>query len=69
MLCFVVFRGGSGDEFRYVYVLMLGLSKNILWVVFDISVSCLWVLFFILDLCLLIFQKDGLFCDVLELIF
>lgn len=46
----VVFRGGSGDEFRYVYASMSGSSKNIPWAAFDIS-------------------KDGLPCDVPELIF
>ncbi|XAO22570.1 hypothetical protein I312_101343 [Cryptococcus bacillisporus CA1280] len=33
----VVFRGGSGDELRYVYASMSGSNKNIPWAAFDIS--------------------------------
>ncbi|ADV19572.1 DNA repair protein Rad51, putative [Cryptococcus gattii WM276] len=33
----VVFRGGGGDELRYVYASMSGSNKNIPWAAFDIS--------------------------------
>lgn len=45
----VVFRGGGGDELRYVYASMSGSNKNIPWAAFDISVSCPRTSFPILD--------------------